>query len=223
MKRYIYRYMWFTIGVMINSFGIALITKATLGTSPISSLPYVLSFRFPFTLGQLSFVMNMLFIAAQAVLLRKEFEPIQLLQIAVNVVFSAAIDVSMSLLSWLEPSNILTQLITLVLGCAVLGVGISIEVAPGVIMVPGEGLVKAISTVFNKRFGTTKIMFDVTLVAIALVLSLIFFHRLQGLGVGTIISALIVGRFVNLYNKKLPLVSYIAGLKRGELKAGEAC
>ena len=221
MKRYIYRYMWFTIGVMINSFGIALITKATLGTSPISSLPYVLSFRFPFTLGQLSFVMNMLFIIAQALLLRKDFERIQFLQIVVNVVFSAVIDVSMSLLSWLEPSNILTQLITLVLGCAVLGVGISIEVAPG--MVPGEGLVKAISTVFNKRFGTTKIMFDVTLVAIALVLSLIFFHRLQGLGVGTIISALIVGRFVNLYNKKLPLVSYIAGLKRGRLKAGEAC
>ena len=37
------RYLFFVIGVMINSFGVALITKAALGTSPISSVPYVLS------------------------------------------------------------------------------------------------------------------------------------------------------------------------------------
>ena len=41
------RWAAFTAGVVINSFGIAFITKAALGTSPISSLPYVLSLRFP--------------------------------------------------------------------------------------------------------------------------------------------------------------------------------
>ena len=46
------RYIIFIIGLYINSFGVSLITKATLGTSPISSIPYVLSLNFPFTLGQ---------------------------------------------------------------------------------------------------------------------------------------------------------------------------
>ena len=50
------------------------------------------------------------------------------------------------------------------------------------------------------------------LVATALVLSLLFFHRLQGLGAGTILSALAVGRFVNLYNRRLPLISRISAL-----------
>ena len=45
------RYIVFTIGVLINSFGISFITKASLGTSPISSVPYVLSLRFEPTLG----------------------------------------------------------------------------------------------------------------------------------------------------------------------------
>ena len=49
------RYGWFTAGVLLNAFGVALITKAALGTSPISSLPYVLSLRFPVTLGQFTF------------------------------------------------------------------------------------------------------------------------------------------------------------------------
>ena len=79
-------------------------------------------------------------------------------------------------------------------------------------MVPGEGIVQAITAVSGCRFGSVKVGFDATLVATALVLSLLFFHRLQGLGVGTILSALAVGRIVNLYNRRLPLISRISAL-----------
>lgn len=212
MKNYICRYLWFTAGVALNSFGIAFITKASLGTSPISSVPYVLSFELPLTFGQLSFIMNMFFILGQALILRKDFQPVQLLQIAVNIIFSGCIDLGMALLSWFTPGNIAIELASLVVGCAVLAVGISIEVAPRVIMVPGEGLVHAISTRFGWSFGTVKVIFDVSLMATAAICSFIFFHRLQGLGIGTIVAALIVGRFVNVANKKLPLLPYIRQL-----------
>ena len=206
------RYSWFTAGVLLNSFGVALITKAALGTSPISSLPYVLSLRFPLSLGVFTFVMNMGFIVIRVMLLRRAFQPIQLLQIAANLVFSAFLDVSMGLLDWLEPGNLLFQTAALLAGCAVLGCGISIEVAPKVLMVPGEGVVQAIAAVSGWRFGTVKVNFDAALAAIALVLSLLFFHRLRGLGAGTVVSALLVGRFVNLYNRHLPLIRRIAAL-----------
>ena len=94
----------------------------------------------------------------------------------------------------------------------VLAFGISVEVAPRVLMVPGEGIVQAIAAVTGWRFGNVKVGFDAALVATALVLSLLFFHRLQGLGAGTILSALAVGRFVNLYNRRLPLISRISAL-----------
>ena len=206
------RYLFFVIGVMINSFGVALITKAALGTSPISSVPYVLSLKFTPTLGEFTFVMNLAFIALQPILLRRNYKPIQLLQVFVNLLFSWFIDVSMNLLGWFEPQNIAVELIALLLGCAVLGFGISVEVAPDVLRVPGEGLVGALAQVTKIRFGSVKVAFDVTLVAISLTLSLIFFHGLNGLGLGTVISALIVGRFVNLFNARLPLIARIAGL-----------
>ena len=212
LKTYLPRYLWFLAGVLINSFGVALITRAALGTSPISSLPYVLSFRFPVTLGQFTFAMNLFFILGQVLLLRRDFQPIQLLQVAVNAVFSAFIDVSMELLSWLEISSLPMAVLVLVLGCAVLAFGISVEVAPRVLMVPGEGIVQAIAAVTGWCFGNVKVGFDAALVATALVLSLLFFHRLQGLGAGTILSALAVGRFVNLYNRRLPLISRISAL-----------
>ena len=206
------RYLFFLIGILINAFGVALITKAALGTSPISSVPYVLSLRFAPTLGAFTFVMNLLFIILQPVLLRRDYQPIQLLQIVVNIVFSWFIDVSMNLLDWLEPQNIAVELIVLLLGCAVLGFGISVEVAPDVLLVPGEGLVGALTAASGRRFGSVKVAFDVTLVLISLTLSLLFFHRLNGLGLGTVISALLVGRFVNLYNSRLPLIAHIARL-----------
>lgn len=212
LKTYLPRYLWFLTGVLINSFGVALITRAALGTSPISSLPYVLSFRFPVTLGQFTFAMNLFFILGQVLLLRRDFQPIQLLQVAVNAVSSAFIDVSMGLLSWLEISSLPMAVLVLVLGCAVLAFGISVEVAPRVLMVPGEGIVQAIAAVTGWRFGNVKVGFDAALVSTALVLSLLFFHRLQGLGAGTILSALAVGRFVNLYNRRLPLISRISAL-----------
>ena len=212
---YIKRYLLLCVGLVIMSFGVAFSIKAGLGTSPISSLPYVLSLRFPVTLGQFTFLMNMLFILAQVLLLRRNFRPIQFLQVAVNVVFSLFIDVSMRLLSWMEVGALPMQLLALVVGCAVLGFGISVEVAPRVLMVPGEGIVQAIATVTGWRFGNVKTAFDATLVSTALLLSLLFFHRLQGLGIGTIFSALAVGRFVDLYNRRLPLISRISALGAG--------
>ena len=216
MKTHLQRYFWFVIGIIINSFGVALITKAGLGTSPISSVSYVLSLQFPFTLGQFTFIVNMIFILAQFILLKKDFEPIQFLQIVVNVIFSACIDISMNLLSWLTINNFMVGLFALLIGCSVLALGISIEVAPDVLVVPGEGIVRAISIVVEKRFGTIKIIFDVTLVSTATILSFLFFGKLSGLGLGTIISAIIVGYIVNLLNKKFLLISYIKTLVNQE-------
>lgn len=214
MKRYGFRYFWFFAGVLINSFGVAFITKASLGTSPISSVPYVLSFQFPLTLGQFTFLLNSLFLLLQIALLRRKFPPLQLLQLAATAVFSGFLDVSMALLSWLQPAGLAEKLVSLLAGCAVLALGIAIEVAPDILVVPGEGIVRAIALVSGKKFGSVKVAFDVALVLIAVALSLLFFHRLRGMGAGTVISALLVGRLVNLYNRRLPLLARISALRQ---------
>lgn len=206
------RYLCFAAGLLVNSFGVALITKATLGTSPISSIPYVLDLRFSPTFGEFTFALNMVYILAQVALLRRDFQPVQLLQVVANLIFSAFIDVSMGLLSWLEPAGVPACAASLLLGCCVLAVGISVEVAPGVIVVPGEGIVRAISSTLRRPFGTCKLCFDATLVAIACALSFAFFGGLNGLGVGTVVSALAVGPIVNVVNERFALVGAIRRL-----------
>lgn len=209
------RYFFLFLGVLINSFAIELITKSALGTSPISSLPYVLSLAFPaLSFGLTTFIINIIFITVQIVLLRRDFQPIQLLQLLVNVMFSWFIDVSARLLWWFDPQSLPLQVGGVVLGCAVLALGICIEVAPQVIVVPGEGVVRAIAQVTQQKFGTVKNCFDLSLAGTALLLSFLFFGEVRGLGLGTIISAVLVGRFCNLFNKYFRPLDRIRALSR---------
>ena len=60
----------------------SLITKA--GTSPISSIPYVLSLNFAFTLGNFTIFFSVLLILLQILILRKNFKLENVLQIPVS-------------------------------------------------------------------------------------------------------------------------------------------
>ena len=203
MNKTILRYFYFLLGLFINSFGIAFITKSALGTSQISSVPYVFSLYFThMSFGMMTFIFNMIFIIIQIIILKKDFQPIQFLQILANIIFSSFIDISMYLMNWFQPETLLIRIISLIIGCIILAFGISI----------GEGIVKAISDVTHKDFGMVKICFDITLIIIASLCSFFFFHSLQGVGLGTVVSALTVGKFVSLVNEYFPLIQHIQKL-----------
>lgn len=214
------RYFFFALGIFINSFGVAFVTKSDLGTSQISSVPYVLSLAFPdYTFGMTTFIFNVLFIIIQIIILRRDFHPIQFLQVFANILFSFFIDVSMNWLAFFQPETFIAKFISLIIGCMILAIGICIEVAPNVIVVPGEGVVRALALAIaikkpKVKFGTIKIYFDVTLIIIACILSFIFFGELNGIGLGTIVSAFIVGRFINLVNRHFKFLRHIRALAR---------
>lgn len=97
------RYLVFLVGLFINSLGVSLITKADLGTSPISSIPYVLSLNFPFTLGEFTIIFSLLLIFLQLIILQRNFKPEHFLQIPVSIAFGYFIDLCMALLSFVQP------------------------------------------------------------------------------------------------------------------------
>lgn len=201
------RYIVFLIGLFINSLGVSLITKANLGTSPISSIPYVLSLNLPFTLGQFTIFFSLLLILIQLAILRRNFHAEHLLQIPISILFGYFIDLTMEMLFFIRPNNYISSLIYLLVGCVILGFGVYTEVLADVAMLPGESFVRAVSTTWKKEFGATKVAFDVSLAVIAGVLSLLFAHRLDGIREGTIIAALLVGFIARLFGRKLAFLT----------------
>ena len=197
------RYLIFLVGLFVNSLGVSLITKANLGTSPISSIPYVLSLNFPFTLGNFTIFFSIFLIVLQLIILRKNFKLEHILQIPVSIIFGYFIDLTMILFSWVNPEAYIMKIVYLLIGCLILGVGVYMEVLADVVMLPGESFVRAIVLIWKTNFGTTKICFDVSMSVIAAVLSFVFAGRLAGVREGTVIAALLVGFIARLIGKKL--------------------
>ena len=163
------RYLIFLVGLFVNSLGVSLITKANLGTSPISSIPYVLSLNFPFTLGNFTIFFSIFLIVLQLIILRKNFKLEHILQIPVSIIFGYFIDLTMILFSWVNPEAYIMKIVYLLIGCLILGVGVYMEVLADVVMLPGESFVRAIVLTWKTNFGTTKICFDVSVIAALLV------------------------------------------------------
>ena len=116
------RYLIFTIGLFVSSLGVAIVTKADLGTSPISSIPYVLSLRYPLTLGEFTIIFSIVLIILQLIILRKDFKPEYILQVPVSVAFGYFIDFSMFLMKTMSPDLYIVKVLYLLVGCVVLGI-----------------------------------------------------------------------------------------------------
>lgn len=203
MQEKIKRYVIFLIGLFINSLGVSFITKADLGTSPISSIPYVLSLKFPWTLGEFTIIFNVFIVLLQLILLRKKFKLEYWIQIPVTFLFGYFIDLTMVLLDFLNPQQYILKIIALLAGCLILGFGVYVEVLADVVMLPGESFVRAVVLTWKTNFGNTKVAFDASMSVVAAILSLIFFHRLNGVREGTIIAALLVGFIARLFGRFL--------------------
>lgn len=200
------RYLLFLAGLFVNALGVSLVTKASLGTSPISSIPYVLSLNYPLTLGNFTIIFSIFLILLQLLILRKNFKIENVLQIPVSIAFGYFIDLTMYMFFWVDPQNYVVKLISLLAGCVVLGFGVYMEVLADVVMLPGESFVRAIVQTWNTNFGTTKIIFDSSMTIMAGVLSVLFFGKLNGVREGTIMAALLVGFIARLFGKYLEFV-----------------
>ncbi|TWH51806.1 YitT family protein [Sporomusa sp. KB1] len=200
------RWVLFFFGLFFVALGISCIVKSMLGTAPISSTPYILSLRYPISLGGFTFIVNMLFLLTQILILRRQFPYIQLLQIPITGIFSCFIDLTMYLLSIVTPELYISKFITLLAGTGILALGVTLEIIGNVVTLPGEGIVNAIAIHWHLEFGNTKTCFDTSIVLIAGILSWIYFGEIHGIREGTVISAFITGSIVRFFIKHL---SYI--------------
>ena len=85
----------FAVSLLIMAYGVAFSVKSALGTSPISSLPYAISLFTPFTIGNVTIFMHLVLIALQILILRRNYQLIQLVQLPVAIAFGFLTDFAM--------------------------------------------------------------------------------------------------------------------------------
>lgn len=197
------------LGLAVMAFGIAFSIQGGLGTSPISSVPYVTSAISGLSVGTTTIIVNSLFILIQIAILRRRYDCFQLLQFPAVIVFGVMIDVAEYVIGGLSCSNYLQQWILCAIGIFLIALGVSMEVTAKLVTTPGEGTVLAICQVLPVKFSNMKVIFDVSLACIAIVLSLVFLGELVGVREGTVAAALCVGLITKQTNRLMDKVESV--------------
>ncbi|KXT67812.1 YczE/YyaS/YitT family protein [Streptococcus gallolyticus] len=193
------RLIMYFLGLFTMTIGVALSVKSNLGVSPVSSIPYTMTCIWGIEMGKATIIFHCFLVLLQMILLRRNFKPVNLLQVLVGIVFGYFTTFCNWGVSFLPtPENLVIRLLMMLISTVIIAFGIFMYLPPNIMPLAGEGAMKAVSDVTGIAFPKVKVGFDITMVVISLISCLIFIKGLGSVGIGTIVAAFLVGSILNV-------------------------
>lgn len=179
--------------VVLNSLGVVLMLYSGTGISAISSMTYALSQVMPeVSLGTWTYIFQGALVCS-LMIMRKKFVPQYLLSFVVGFGFGVMVDVHKSWVQFL-PTTAPFRLLYFVASYCILCTGIALSNRCKMPIIPTDLFPKELSEITGIKFSKIKMSFDLICVITTVILTISFFGGIRGLGVGTVISALMMGK-----------------------------
>ena len=199
-KQTIARVGIYLAGMALLALGITLNTKAGLGASAIVSVPYTISQGTGLDFANLTLITYCVLVAAQFVVKGKDRRWIDLLQVVVSIVFTRFMALFQRGIPY-QSGSLPADLLVLALGILFTGIGAAITVDMQLIPNPGDGIVSSFADRFHKELGLCKNCVDAFCVVCSLAIGLVYGNPLLGIGLGTVLSMVGVGRVIYFFNR----------------------
>ncbi len=215
------RWAVYAAGMLLLALGLSLNTKVGLGVSPIISVPFGISGIWNLNLGNMAFLFYSLFAIIEMLIHfcmwrripdESRLIPMRLilikdiLQIPMSLVFTRFLNVFSALIPDLATldgtiaATIGVRILVLVVAIIITGVGAAMSLDMRLIPNSGDGIVQAISDITGKSMGFTKNCFDAANICISLTIGFVFAGQLVGVGIGTALAVVGVGRSIALFH-----------------------
>jgi len=196
-----YRWLIYGLGMAVLALGITLNTKTALGVSPIISVAYCISQIFSLNFGDMTFLLYVIFVVVQLFLRDKSERVATLLQVVVSLIFSRLLNLCDALIPYSGADHGLPANLALLAAAIFLtGLGVAMTVNMRLVPNPGDGIVQVIAEKIGRDQGFTKNIFDLGCVCVTIILGFCFARHVVGIGLGTILAMVGVGRAVALVN-----------------------
>ena len=195
------RWTIYAAGMVILALGLTLNTKAGLGVSPMLALPYGISEIFSMDFGDAAFLMYCVYIAGQFLLRGKKSRWFDLLQMPVSLLFSRVLNIFGTVITYnAAASPLWSRLLVLAAAHVFTAIGVSLSVNMRLIPNPGDGIVQALSDRTGWELGLCKNLTDGTCFLLAVSMCMLTIRRVIGIGIGTVLSMVVVGRVLAVVN-----------------------
>lgn len=224
----LFRIFFYLLGLLVLALGLTLNTKTGLGVSPIISVAYSISTIFDRNFGNMTLALYSIFVIIEMILhllrsrrvVRSAEGPLvhanrtdrkltllmDFLQIPLSLIFTRFLNVFSAVIPDLygegkeAASDMAVRLVFLVIAIMLTGIGAAMSLNMRIIPNPGDGIVQAIADCIHKSVGFTKNCFDLVNISITITVSFLFAGHLVGIGIGTILAMIGVGRTIAVFN-----------------------
>ncbi len=210
-KQWVYRIIIYIIGMFSLALGLTLNTKTTLGVSPIISVSYSVSNLLGWNFGNTTLLEYSIFIVVELVLHaikgRYKLMLIDVLQFPLSLIFTRVLNVFGFFLptfatdcagTWM--ATIPGRILFLLLAIIFTGIGATMSLEMRIIPNPGDGIVQTLSDTIGKGVGLTKNCFDLLNVLITFCIGAFSGRWFLGIGIGTVLAVLGVGRVIAVFD-----------------------
>ena len=197
------RILQYLAGLICMAIGLVLLKRTYWGVSPITAVPDAVANITPLTLGNATILLHVVCVILQ-IIVQKKVTLKSILCLGVGIPFGYLVDFFMMLY---DPTPVIWQkCIMLVLGIAIQGFGVALISGCDLMLPAPDEFNNVVSRVYNKKLGNVKMVADAIYVVTAVVINLISVHSLASVGISSVASVLLTGRFVSLTYKLLPKV-----------------
>ena len=198
------------LSILLLSFAVAMVAAAGFGVSMVVAPAYILSLKVPFlTFGQSEYVVQAILFAVFCVLMRR-VKLVYFSSFLTCLIYGAVLDLWRLVIPLLnpavtEPGSMAMQLRIVLFTGGMLLTAFSVALFYRTYLYPQvyDFFVKGVAARFSLDRTKFKIACDVASLGIAVALSLLFFHRLNGIGVGTLIMTALNGVLIGAFGKMI--------------------
>lgn len=191
------RFVLYLVGLNLIAAAVVLNIQYALGVAAFSSVMYSISEIYHISLGTASIICYLVFVLIQCIL-SKKITLTYILEVPLSLAFGLLTD----FYDWIIPAlafSFWLRLLLFSMTMFVTAMGVFLCVKTDLVLTPTDGIVKTISEVFQLPFSLVKNTFDISLVAVSVLLCLGNHTELYGIGAGTVLSALCIGRMIKMY------------------------
>jgi|SRR6056297_555896 len=192
----------YCLGMFLIAVGVSLSIKSQLGISPVNAIPYVISLFTGIEQGIIIIIFYLVLILIQVLLLRKDYNPLNVLQILFSTMFGYFVTLTNWIFQFESPEIYIFKIILLFISMIFISIGVILYLKANIIPMPPEGLILALNKKTEVEFHRIKITADFVMVITAVVISLIFIKKIIGVREGTILAAFFIGKIIGFIEVK---------------------
>lgn len=202
----------YIVAIFTLSFSVAMITATNFGVSMVVAPAYILSLKTGFlTFGQCEYIIQGILFTLFCIAM-KRVKAVYFTSFLTCIVYGAVLDLWRLIIPPFNPQitppgtlNSAAKILLFILGMILTAFSVALFFKTYLYPQVYDFFVKGISHKFNLNRTKFKIGFDILCLAVAVIMTLVFFNKFKGIGIGTLImtcfNGILIGTFGKIFDK----------------------